>query len=50
MEFTSPEYALSAFEQVVNEVSAADWKKCFENWFRRMNLCIEAGGEYFEKI
>lgn len=50
IQFSSPEDALAAFEQAVNEVSAADWKKCFENWFRRMNLCIEAGGKYFEKI
>lgn len=50
IQFSSPEDALSAFEQAVNEVSAAEWKKCFENWFRRMKLCIEAGGEYFEKI
>ncbi|XP_045536678.1 uncharacterized protein LOC123721595 [Papilio machaon] len=50
IQFSSPDDALSALEQAVNEVSAADWKKCFENWFRRMKLCIEASEESFEKM
>ncbi|RVE39764.1 hypothetical protein evm_011030 [Chilo suppressalis] len=45
-----PEEALAAFENAVKEVSAEDWRKCFQNWFRRMKLSIEAGGEFFEKI
>ncbi|CAH1977436.1 unnamed protein product [Acanthoscelides obtectus] len=25
------------------------WNKCFENWFERMQMCINLRGEYFEK-
>ncbi|CAH2002003.1 unnamed protein product, partial [Acanthoscelides obtectus] len=25
------------------------WSKCFENWFERMQMCINLRGEYFEK-
>ncbi|KYN40025.1 hypothetical protein ALC56_05576, partial [Trachymyrmex septentrionalis] len=26
-----------------------EWKKCFENWFERMQKCIDFKGECFEK-
>lgn len=50
IQFSSPEEALAAFERAVEEVSAEDWKKCFKNWFRRMKLCIDSDGEFFEKM
>lgn len=49
-QFSSAEDALAAFENAVEEVSGAEWKMCFENWFRRMKLCIDANGEFFEKM
>ena len=26
-----------------------EWQKCFDNWFKRMQKCIDLNGEYFEK-
>ncbi|CAH1962912.1 unnamed protein product [Acanthoscelides obtectus] len=26
-----------------------EWNKCFENWFERVEMCINLRGEYFEK-
>ncbi|CAH1994374.1 unnamed protein product [Acanthoscelides obtectus] len=39
--FQSPEEAVDAFKNA--------WNKCFENWFERMQMCINLRGEYFEK-
>ncbi|CAH2019458.1 unnamed protein product, partial [Acanthoscelides obtectus] len=36
--FQSPEEAVDAFKNA-----------CFENWFERMQMCINLRGEYFEK-
>ncbi|CAH1974438.1 unnamed protein product [Acanthoscelides obtectus] len=38
--FQSPEEAVDAFKNARN--------KCFENWFERMQMCINLRGEYFE--
>ena len=43
--FGSPE----TFRTLISEVTALEWKKCFENWFERMQKCIDLKGEYFEK-
>lgn len=47
--FSTPEEAVDAFKTLVLEVPQSDWKKCFENWFQRMQKCINLHGEYFEK-
>lgn len=47
--FTSAEEAVEAFKNHVLEVSHAEWKKCFEKWFDRMQKCMNHKGEYFEK-
>ncbi|EZA54943.1 Histone-lysine N-methyltransferase SETMAR [Ooceraea biroi] len=47
--FVSPETAVEAFRTLFSEVTASEWKKCFENWFERMQKCIDLKGEYFEK-
>lgn len=47
--FSTPEEAVDAFKTHVLEVSQSEWKKCFENWFTRMQKCIDLKGEYFEK-
>lgn len=47
--FSSPEDAVEAFKNHVLEVSQSEWKKCFDNWFERMQKCINQAGEYFEK-
>jgi histone-lysine N-methyltransferase SETMAR len=48
--FQSCEDAVDAFINVLNDISKEEWKNCFQQWFQRMRRCIEADGEYFEKI
>ncbi|CAH1980492.1 unnamed protein product [Acanthoscelides obtectus] len=43
--FQSPD----AFKNAVLDLPANEWNKCFENWFERMQMCINLRGEYFEK-
>ncbi|CAH1978183.1 unnamed protein product [Acanthoscelides obtectus] len=45
----SPEVAVDAFKNAVLDLPANQWNKCFENWFERMQVCINLHGEYFEK-
>ena len=47
--FESPEAAVETFRTLISEVTASEWKKCFENWFERMQKYIDLKGEYFEK-
>ncbi|CAH2002958.1 unnamed protein product, partial [Acanthoscelides obtectus] len=47
--FQSPEEAVDAFKNAVFDLPANEGNKCFENWFERMQLCIDLHGEYFEK-
>ncbi|CAH2010863.1 unnamed protein product, partial [Acanthoscelides obtectus] len=49
--FQSPETekAVDAFKNAVLDLPASEWNKCFENWFERMQMCINVRGEYFEK-
>ena len=47
--FESPEAAVEIFRTLISEVTALEWKKCFENWFECMQKCIDLKGEYFEK-
>ncbi|CAH2005212.1 unnamed protein product [Acanthoscelides obtectus] len=47
--FQSPEEAVDAFKNAVLDLPANEWNKCFENWFERMQMCINLCGEYFAK-
>ncbi|CAH2011558.1 unnamed protein product [Acanthoscelides obtectus] len=47
--FQSPEEAVDAFKNAVLILPVDEWNKCFENWFDRMQMCINLHGEYFEK-
>ncbi|CAH2010405.1 unnamed protein product [Acanthoscelides obtectus] len=47
--FQSPKEAVDAFKNAVLDLPANEWNKCFENWFERMQMCINLRGEYFEK-
>ena len=38
--FESPKAAVEIFRTLISEVTALEWKKCFENWFKRMQKCI----------
>ncbi|CAH1991457.1 unnamed protein product [Acanthoscelides obtectus] len=46
--FQSPEEAVDAFKNAVLDLPANEWNKCFENWFERMQMCINLRGEYFK--
>ncbi|CAH1961298.1 unnamed protein product [Acanthoscelides obtectus] len=47
--FQSPEEAVDAFKNAVLDLPANEWNKCFEDWFERIQMCINLRGEYFEK-
>ena len=47
--FSTAEEAVDAFKMHVLKVPKSEWKKCFENWFERMQKCIDLHGVYFEK-
>ena len=45
----APEKAVDAFRMHVLETPQSEWRKCFDNWFKYMQKCIDPNGEYFEK-
>ena len=47
--FQSPEEAVDAFKSAILTVPTKEWNNCFNNWFERMQKCIDLCGEYFEK-
>ena len=49
--FPTPEEAVDAFRMLVLEilVPQSGLQKCFNNWFKHMQKCIDHDGEYFEK-
>lgn len=48
--FQSAEEAIAAFNEVLEMLSKNDFHVCFDKWFLRMNKCISADGDYFEKV
>lgn len=48
--FPSPEDAVNAFITAINDMPGEEWDSAFQKWFVRMKLCVECGGEYFEKL
>ena len=46
--FSTPEEAVDTFRMYVLEIPQSDSQKCFNNWFKRMQKCIDLNGEYFE--
>ena len=47
--FSTPEEAVDAFRMHVLEIPESEWQKGFDNWFKRMQECIDLKGKYFEK-
>ena len=41
---------LTALEQAIDSLTKENFKNCFEDWFIQMHKCIDAEGQYFEKI
>lgn len=48
--FESVDGAIAAFRDVLDDIPKSEFQKCFDKWFWRMDECIRARGEYFEKI
>ncbi|CAF1345953.1 unnamed protein product [Rotaria magnacalcarata] len=48
--FNDDNEMLTALEQAIDNLTKEHYKKCFEDWFIRMHKCIDANGQYFEKI
>ncbi|KAI6651188.1 Histone-lysine N-methyltransferase SETMAR-like [Oopsacas minuta] len=48
--FNSAEEARLAYNEALQNLTQEDWENCFESWFRRMDLCIQSSGIYFEKL
>ena len=48
--FNDDNEMLTAFEQPIDSLTKEDLKNCLEDWFIRMHKCIDAEGQYFEKI
>ena len=32
----------------LKKINQSEWQKCFNNWFKRMQECIDLKGEYFQ--
>ena len=47
--FSTPQKAVDAFRMHVLEIHQSESQKCFNNWFKRMQKCIDLNWEYFEK-
>ena len=48
--FGSAEEAVAAYREHLERISKDTWRKTINTWFRRMQLCIDASGEYFEQM
>ena len=48
--FNGDNEMLTAFEQAIDSLMKEDFKNCLEDWFIRVHKCIDAEGQYFEKI
>ena len=48
--FNDDHEMLTALEQVIDSLTKEDFKNCFEDWFIRIHKCIDAEGQYSEKI
>ena len=46
---TTSEGAADAFRMHVLEIPQSEWQKCFDNWFKRIQMFININVEYFEK-
>lgn len=49
LRFDSAEAAIEAYERLISEIPSERWNQCYTDWFDRMQKCINAHGEYFEK-
>ena len=48
--FQSSKTAVEEYISVVEEWSQEAYTEACQKWFRRLKLCVECSGEYFEKL
>ena len=48
--FNADNEMLTALGKAIDSLTQGDFKNCLEDWFIRMHKCIDAEGQYFEKI
>ena len=48
--FNDEREMLIALEQAIDSFTKEAFKNCLEDWFIRMHKCMDAEGQYFEKI
>ena len=41
---------LEALDHAIGCLTKKDFQNCFDDWFSRMQKCIDVDGEYFEEI
>ena len=47
--FSTSEETVDAFRMHVLEIPQSEWQKCFDNWFKCRQKCMDLNGEYFKK-
>ena len=47
--FPSDVALLAAWEDVCSSIPDNKWKEWFDDWFERMDKCVESNGNYFDK-
>lgn len=47
--FEDPECAVAAYQSAILSTPTSNWNNCFNDWFIRMQKCIDCKGENFEK-
>ena len=48
--FSSYMELLAGWDKACADIPEEAWQHWFEDWFRRMERCIECGGDYFERL
>jgi histone-lysine N-methyltransferase SETMAR len=48
--FSNDEDLLRAWDDKCAQIAEEMWNSWFDDWFRRMQKCIECGGKYFERL
>ena len=48
--FNSDHEMLRALNHAIESITKEDFRNCFNDWFSRMQKCIDVGGDYFERI
>ena len=49
-QFSTLEDAVAVYQGELCALDDGDWRQCYESWFKKMRRCIDAQGEYFEKM